>query len=436
MICKSFADAAGCGRKPNYWPKSLWPQSRRFGFIGFKAALPAGSNCKFRSWGTAISLGPAFILLAILVIVGTSNAVNLTDGLDGLAGGCLITTTGAVAIMTYVAGHFELANYLGVTHLPEAGEAVVVAGAMIGGTLGFLWFNCQPAQVFMGDTGALALGGTLGLLALIARQELLLLVAGGVFVAEAVSVMLQIASSRLLGRRVFRCAPLHHHFQFLGWAENKIVTRFWIVSMLCAVISLGAMKINHGDDMIHPSSPQQDAASQNPPAADRANLPIAQACQSSIMNESALHIVFAGGGTAGHLFPGFAVAQELAVLVDPPRITFAAGGKSLESKLIASAGFDCQPFPCAPLPQGVRGVLPFLAQNLAGYRRARRWLRREHADAVVGLGGYVSVPICRAAIANGLPLVLLEQNAIPGRATRWLAKRADLVCSTFDDART
>jgi UDP-N-acetylglucosamine--N-acetylmuramyl-(pentapeptide) pyrophosphoryl-undecaprenol N-acetylglucosamine transferase len=153
------------------------------------------------------------------------------------------------------------------------------------------------------------------------------------------------------------------------------------------------------------------------------------------MNDSRLHIVFAGGGTAGHLFPGLAVAQELAALVDPPRITFATGGKALESTLIANTGFDCQPFPCAPLPQGVRGVLPFLARNLTGYRRARRWLRREHADAVVGLGGYVSVPICRAAIANGLPLVLLEQNAIPGRATRWLAKRADLVCSAFDDAR-
>jgi phospho-N-acetylmuramoyl-pentapeptide-transferase len=241
-----------------------------------QSSVAGGLELQIPLVGHSISLGPAFVLLAILVIVGTSNAVNLTDGLDGLAGGCLITTTGAVAIMTYVAGHFELANYLGVTHLPEAGEAVVVAGAMIGGTLGFLWFNCQPAQVFMGDTGALALGGTLGLLALIARQELLLLVAGGVFVAEAMSVMLQVGSSRYLGRRVFRCAPLHHHFQFLGWAENKIVTRFWIVSMLCALISLGTMKINHGDDLIHPSSPQQNAALQSLPSAERANLPQAR----------------------------------------------------------------------------------------------------------------------------------------------------------------
>jgi phospho-N-acetylmuramoyl-pentapeptide-transferase len=209
--------------------------------------------------GDVIPLGPWFILLAILVIVGTSNAVNLADGLDGLAGGCLISTTGAVAVMAYVAGHVELASYLGVTHLPEAGEAVVVAGAMIGGTLGFLWFNCQPAQVFMGDTGALALGAMLGMLSLIARQELLLLVAGGVFVAEVASVMLQIASTRWWGRRVFRCAPLHHHFQFLGWAENTIVTRFWIVSMLCALVSLGAMKMNRVDESLGSHRPEYPA---------------------------------------------------------------------------------------------------------------------------------------------------------------------------------
>jgi phospho-N-acetylmuramoyl-pentapeptide-transferase len=230
--------------------------------------VAGGLDLQIPLLGHSISLGPWFMLLAVVVIVGTANAVNLTDGLDGLAGGCLITTTGAVAVMTYVAGHFELASYLGVTHLPEAGEAVVVAGAIIGGTLGFLWFNCQPAQVFMGDTGALALGGTLGLLALIARQELLLLVAGGVFVAEAVSVMLQIASSRWWGQRVFRCAPLHHHFQFLGWAENKIVTRFWIVSMLCALVSLGAMKVNRADDSVG-KGPMKDSALRIPTSKDQ-----------------------------------------------------------------------------------------------------------------------------------------------------------------------
>jgi phospho-N-acetylmuramoyl-pentapeptide-transferase len=211
--------------------------------------LPGGTDLQIPAGGILLPLGYWFIPLTMVVIVGSSNAVNLTDGLDGLAGGCLITTTAAMAVMAYVAGHAELAGYLGVTHLPEAGETVVIAGAMIGGTLGFLWFNCQPAQVFMGDTGSLSLGGTLGLMAVIARQELLLLVVGAVFVAEAASVMLQVASCRWRGRRVFRCAPLHHHFQLLGWPENKIVTRFWIVSMLCALVGLGAMKMNHADEL-------------------------------------------------------------------------------------------------------------------------------------------------------------------------------------------
>ncbi len=201
--------------------------------------VTGGTDLQIPLVGASLPLGMWFVPLAMLVIVGSSNAVNLTDGLDGLAGGCLITATAAMAVVAYVAGHAELAGYLGVTHLPEAGETVVVAGAMIGGTLGFLWFNCQPAQVFMGDTGSLALGGTLGLIAVVARQELLLLVIGAVFVAEAASVILQVASCRWRGRRMFRCAPLHHHFQLLGWGENKIVTRFWIVSMLCALVGIG-----------------------------------------------------------------------------------------------------------------------------------------------------------------------------------------------------
>jgi phospho-N-acetylmuramoyl-pentapeptide-transferase len=195
--------------------------------------------------GATIPLGIWFIPLTMLVIVGSSNAVNLTDGLDGLAGGCLITTTVALGVITYIAGHSELASYLGVAFLPQAGETVVAAGALVGATLGFLWFNCHPAQVFMGDTGSLSLGGTLGLLAVVARQEILLLVIGAVFVAEAISVVLQVGSFRMTGRRIFRCAPLHHHFQFLGWPESKIVARFWIISALCAMIGLGALKMNH-----------------------------------------------------------------------------------------------------------------------------------------------------------------------------------------------
>jgi phospho-N-acetylmuramoyl-pentapeptide-transferase len=218
--------------------------------------VPGGTDLQIPIAGISLPLGFWFVPLAMFVIVGSSNAVNLTDGLDGLAGGCLITTTAAMAGVAYIAGHAELAGYLGVTHLPEAGETVVIAGAMIGGTLGFLWFNCQPAQVFMGDTGSLSLGGTLGLIAVIAGQELVLLVIGAVFVVEAASVILQVGSCRWRGRRVFRCAPLHHHFQLLGWAENKIVTRFWIVSMLSALVGLGMMKMNRGEEPTNRQRPE------------------------------------------------------------------------------------------------------------------------------------------------------------------------------------
>jgi phospho-N-acetylmuramoyl-pentapeptide-transferase len=209
--------------------------------------IPGGLDLQIPVLGKLIPLGISFIPLAMLVIVGSSNAVNLTDGLDGLAAGSLIASTSAIAAVTYIAGHVDWAAYVGVTHIAEAGETVVIAGAMIGATLGFLWFNCHPAQVFMGDTGALSLGGTLGLLAIIARQELLLVLIGGVFVAEAISVIVQVRWHRWTGRRIFRCAPLHHHFQLLGWPENKIVMRFWIVSVLCALFGLGALKLHAND---------------------------------------------------------------------------------------------------------------------------------------------------------------------------------------------
>jgi phospho-N-acetylmuramoyl-pentapeptide-transferase len=230
------------------------------------STTPGGLDLQIPLIGTSLPLGICFVPLTMLVIVGSSNAVNLTDGLDGLAGGCLLTATLAVAILAYIAGHVELANYLGVTHMPLAGETVVIAGAMIGGTLGFLWFNCQPAQVFMGDTGSLSLGGTLGLLAVIARQELLLVLIGGVFVVEALSVMLQVGFYRWCKRRIFLCAPVHHHFQFLGWAENKIVTRFWIVSMLCALLGLGAVKMNRSGELSDQAERQSGASAAVAPA--------------------------------------------------------------------------------------------------------------------------------------------------------------------------
>jgi phospho-N-acetylmuramoyl-pentapeptide-transferase len=189
------------------------------------------------------SLGWWFIPLAIVVLVGTSNAVNLTDGLDGLAGGCLLFAVAAMTVLVYVSGHAELAHYLNVPGIPGAGEMTILAGGMIGGLLGFLWFNCHPAQVFMGDTGSLPLGGLLGLLALVTRQELLLVAIGGVFVVEAASVILQVGYYKWSGRRIFRCAPLHHHFQFQGWPESRIVVRFWIASALCALLGIATLKL-------------------------------------------------------------------------------------------------------------------------------------------------------------------------------------------------
>ncbi|MHC4180989.1 MAG: phospho-N-acetylmuramoyl-pentapeptide-transferase, partial [Planctomycetota bacterium] len=212
------------------------------------AGLTGGLQLRLPLLGTGPSLGLWFIPLAVIVIVGASNAVNLTDGLDGLAGGCLIFATAAMTLVTYASGHAELAAYLNIPRIPGSGEMTVLAGGMIGAVLGFLWFNCHPAQVFMGDTGALPLGGLLGLLAVVSRQELLLLVVGGVFVAEAASVILQVGHYKWRRRRVFLCAPLHHHFQLRGWAENKIVVRFWIASALCALLGVAALKLNVKDD--------------------------------------------------------------------------------------------------------------------------------------------------------------------------------------------
>ncbi len=184
----------------------------------------------------------AYVFLAV-VIVGCSNAVNLTDGLDGLATGCMISSAMAYALFTYVTGHVVAANYLLIPYLAHVGELTVICAAMVGAGLGFMWFNCHPAQVFMGDTGSLAIGGLLAMIAICAKQEVLLVVVGGVFVLEAVSVILQVLSFKLTGKRIFKMAPIHHHFELMGWKESKVITRFWIVSIMFAMLGLMTLKI-------------------------------------------------------------------------------------------------------------------------------------------------------------------------------------------------
>ena len=178
-----------------------------------------------------------------LVIVGSSNAVNLTDGLDGLAIGCTVTVAFDYALLSYVAGNFRIAEYLAVPFYPFAAELTVVCASLVGAGLGFLWFNCHPARVFMGDTGSLAIGGLLGVVAICCKQELLLVVVGGVFVIEAVSVILQVLSFKLTGKRIFAMSPLHHHFELAGWKENVVIVRFWIVSGIFALLGLATLKL-------------------------------------------------------------------------------------------------------------------------------------------------------------------------------------------------
>ncbi|HEX9405295.1 MAG TPA: phospho-N-acetylmuramoyl-pentapeptide-transferase [Steroidobacteraceae bacterium] len=185
----------------------------------------------------------AFLALSYFVIVGTSNAVNLTDGLDGLAIMPAVMVAAALGVFAYVTGNIRFATYLQIPYIPGVGEALIFSASLVGAGLGFLWFNSYPAQVFMGDVGALAIGAALGTLAVIVRQEIVLFVMGGVFVLETVSVMLQVASFKLTGRRIFRMAPIHHHFELKGWAEPKVIVRFWIISFVLVLVGLATLKI-------------------------------------------------------------------------------------------------------------------------------------------------------------------------------------------------
>ncbi|MEJ2007359.1 MAG: phospho-N-acetylmuramoyl-pentapeptide-transferase [Acidobacteriota bacterium] len=194
------------------------------------------------SWIYPLAFLP-FVAFAVLILVGSSNAVNLTDGLDGLAIGCIVVAASALTVLTYVSGHAVWSAYLDIEHLPQSAELTIFCGAMVGASLGFLWYNAYPAEIFMGDVGSLSLGGAVAAVAVIIKQELLLPFIGGIFVIEALSVILQVGSYKLRRKRIFRMAPLHHHFELQGWKESKIIARFWIAALICALFALTTLKL-------------------------------------------------------------------------------------------------------------------------------------------------------------------------------------------------
>jgi phospho-N-acetylmuramoyl-pentapeptide-transferase len=213
-------------------------------YLFYSATSPAETQLVIPFFkNTSINLGLFFILLTYFVIVGTSNAVNLTDGLDGLAIMPAVMISGALAIFAYAMGNFHYANYLGVPFVAGAGEIVVFCSALVGAGLGFLWFNTYPAQVFMGDVGALALGAALGTVAVIVRQEIVFFVMSGIFVLETVSVILQVGSFKLTGKRIFKMAPIHHHFELKGWPEPRVIVRFWIITFVLVLLGLATLKL-------------------------------------------------------------------------------------------------------------------------------------------------------------------------------------------------
>lgn len=231
---------------PARW-KYFWQSIGGFGaalFLYWSAISPVQTDLYLPFFkDLALPMGWLFVPFAYFVIVGASNAVNLTDGLDGLAILPSVMVGGALGIIAYLAGHAQFADYLHIAHIPGAGELVVLCGALAGAGLGFLWFNTYPAQVFMGDVGALALGAALGAVAVITRHEIVFFIMGGIFVLETVSVILQVASFKLTGRRIFRMAPIHHHFELKGWPEPRVIVRFWIITVMLVLFGLATLKL-------------------------------------------------------------------------------------------------------------------------------------------------------------------------------------------------
>jgi len=211
-------------------------------FLFYDAPTPTTVTVPFFK-DLLLPLGSFYIIFVCLVIVGSSNAMNLTDGLDGLATGCMILVAFTFAIFSYITGHAVIADYLFLPHVLGMGELTVFCASLAGAGLGFLWFNAHPATIFMGDTGALSLGGAIGTVAILVQKEMLLLIVGGIFVLEVLSVILQVAGYKMTGRRLFLMAPIHHHFQLKGWHENKVVTRFWIIAIILSLVSIASLKL-------------------------------------------------------------------------------------------------------------------------------------------------------------------------------------------------
>lgn len=238
-----YQDPKGLSARAKFLGQSL-VAAVAVGVVYSMATLPAETELIFPFFKDLVfDLGLLYLPLAWVVVVGSSNAVNLTDGLDGLAIMPTVLVGGALGVFAYLSGHAEFAHYLSIPSLPASGELVVFCGALVGAGLGFLWFNAYPAMVFMGDVGALALGAALGMVAVLVRQELVLLIMGGIFVLETVSVMIQVASYKLTGKRVFRMAPIHHHFELKGWPEPRVIVRFWIITFILVLVGLASLKI-------------------------------------------------------------------------------------------------------------------------------------------------------------------------------------------------
>lgn len=226
------------------WLRAEGQYDTRLIFPFFKSLRPdlVAESLLAQPWTYPFAFAGLFVFL-FMVLAGSTNAVNLTDGLDGLATGLMVIAAGAVTVLAYVAGHSEFAAYLDISRVPQAAELTIFCGSIVGACLAFLWYNAHPAEIFMGDVGSLGLGGALGTVAVLIKQEILLLFVGGVFVLEALSVIIQVASFKMTGRRVFKMAPLHHHFEALGWPESKIITRFWIAGLVWALVALSTLKL-------------------------------------------------------------------------------------------------------------------------------------------------------------------------------------------------